>query len=128
MLLVLPNWSSINASLINLFENGSKIPLILSLLVDNILVTDFLDNVNLFNNFFTKQWTPVSNDSTDPVRSCTFEFYVDDMVQIIISLDRNKAHDLDEISIRLIKLCDSTNFVSWIIPQRMEKSKRNSSS
>ena len=80
MLLVLPNWSSINASLINLFENGSKIPLILSLLVDNILVTDFLDNVNLFNNFFTKQWTPVSNDSTVPVRSCTFEFYVDDIV------------------------------------------------
>ena len=55
--------------------NGSKIPLILPLLVDNKLVTDFLDKVNLFNNFFTKKCTPLSNDSTQPqYSSCKYKF------------------------------------------------------
>ena len=49
------------------FVNGSKIPLIPPLLVDNKLVPDFLDKANLFNNFFAKQCTPISNDSAVPV-------------------------------------------------------------
>ena len=49
------------------FLNGSKIPLIPPLLVDNKLVTGFLDKANPFNNFFAKQCTPISNDSTVPV-------------------------------------------------------------
>ena len=48
------------------FVNGCKIPLIPPLLVDK-LVTDFLDKANLFNNFFARQCTPISNDSTVPV-------------------------------------------------------------
>ena len=34
------------------------------------------------------------------------EFFVDDIVNIIRSLDQNKAHGHDEISIRMIKLCN----------------------
>ena len=98
------------------FVNGSKIPLIPPLLVDNKLVTDFLDKANLFNNFFAKQCTPISNDSTVPVninfetreRLSSLEFCVDDIVKIIRSLDQNKAHGHDEISIRMIKLCASS--------------------
>ena len=37
------------------------------LLVENKLVTDFLDKANLFNEFFVKQYIPISNDSTVPV-------------------------------------------------------------
>ena len=81
-------------------------------LVDNKLVTDFLDKANLFNNFFAKQCTPISNGSTIPVcinfetreRRSSLEFCADDIVKIIRSLDQNKAHGHDEISMRMIKL------------------------
>ena len=86
------------------------------LLVDNKLVTDFLDKANLFNNFFVKQCPLISNDSTVPVstdfvtreRLSPVEFCVDDFAKIIRSLDKNKAYDHDEISIRMIKLCASS--------------------
>ena len=99
-------------AILKTFVNGSKIPLISSLLVDNKLITDFLDKANLFNNFFAKQCTPISNDSTVHVsknfvtreRFLSLEFCVDDIVKIIGSLDQNKAHGHDEISIRMIKL------------------------
>ena len=78
-------------AILKTFVNGSKIPLIPPLLVDNKLVTDFLDKANLFKNFFTKQCTPISNDSTVPVsinfetmeRLSSSEFRVDDIVKII---------------------------------------------
>ena len=77
-----------------IFLNGSKIPLISPLLVDNKLLTDFLDKASLFNNFFAKQCTPISNDSTVPVninsetREISLELCVDDIVKIIRSLDQ----------------------------------------
>ena len=40
------------------FVNGSKTPLIPPLLVDNKLVTDFLDKANLFNNFLLNYALP----------------------------------------------------------------------
>ena len=46
--------------------NDNKIPLIPPLLVDK-LATEFLDKANLFNNFFAKRCTPISNDRTLPV-------------------------------------------------------------
>ena len=52
------------------FVNGRKIRLVPALVVDNKLI--FLDKVNLFNNFFSKQYTPISNDSSIPV-SIDFE-------------------------------------------------------
>ena len=98
------------------FVNGSKIPLIPPLLVDNKLVTDFLDKANLFNNFFAKQCTPISNDSTVPANMnfwtreilSSLEFCVDDIFKIIRSLDQNKTHAHDETSIRMKKLCASS--------------------
>ena len=104
-------------TILKTFLNGSKIPLIPPLLVDkNKLVTDFLDKEKSFNNFFTKQCTPISNDSKVPVsinfktreRLSSLEFYVHDIVKIIRSLDQHKAHDHDEVSIRMITLCDSS--------------------
>ena len=75
------------------FLNGSKIPLIPPLVVDNKLVTGFLDKANPFNNFFAKQCTPISNDSTVPVsinfvtmeRLSSLEFCVDDIAKIIFN-------------------------------------------
>ena len=103
-------------AILKTFLNGSKIPLIPPLLVDNKLVTDFLDNADLFNNFFAKQCTPISNDSTVPLninfetreRLSSLESCVDVIVKIIRSLDQNEAHGHNEISIRMIKLCASS--------------------
>ena len=80
------------------FVNSSKISLIPPVLVDNKLLTDFLDIANLFNNFFAKQCTPISNDSAVPVnitfeireRLSSLEFCIDDIAKIIRSLDQNK--------------------------------------
>ena len=38
------------------------------LLVNNNLVTDILEKANLFNNFFTKQYSLLSNDSMVLIR------------------------------------------------------------
>ena len=43
-----------------------KIPLIPPLPVNNIFVTDFKNKDNSFTEFFSKQCTPVANDSSLP--------------------------------------------------------------
>ena len=95
------------------FVNGTKIPLIPPLLVGNQLVTNFLVKANLFNDYFSQQCMTVDNDSSIPPnitfateqKLSTLKFCTDDIVKIIKSLDPNKAHGHDEISIRMIKLC-----------------------
>ena len=90
------------------FVNGTKIPLIPPLLVGNQLVTEFLVKANLFNDYFSQQCTTVDNDSFIPPnitfateqKLSTLEFYTDDIVKIIKTLDPNKAHGHDEISIK----------------------------
>ena len=95
------------------FFNETKNPFIPPLLVGNQLVTDFLINLNLFNDYFSQQCTTVGNNSSIPLnitfateqKVSTLEFCTDDILKIIKSLDPNKAHGHDEISIRMIKLC-----------------------
>ena len=108
-------------TILKIFVNGSKILLIPPLVADNKLVTDFLEKANLFNIFFTKECSPISSDSTVTVsiklesreRLSYLEFGVDDIVMIITSLDRNKAHGHDEISLHMIKLCASSISKPW---------------
>ena len=97
----------------NLKTNGTKTPMNTPLLVGNRFVTGFA--VNLFNDYFSQQFTIISNGSSIPAnitfktkeRLPTFEICSDDIVKFIRSLDLNKAHERDEISIRMIKTCDS---------------------
>ena len=80
-----------------------------SLLVGNQLVTDFLVKANLFNNYFSQQYTTVAKGSSIPPNKAfpteqklsAFEFCTDHIIQMIKSLDPNKAHGHDEISIRI---------------------------
>ena len=53
-------------SILKTFVNGSKIPLISVVLVNNEFVTDFLVKANLFNDFFREQCRPITNDSSLP--------------------------------------------------------------
>ena len=47
-------------SILKTFVNGSKIPLIPPLLVNNEFVTDFLVKANLFNDFIREQCRPMT--------------------------------------------------------------------
>ena len=55
------------------------------LLVNSKIVSDFTKKANIFNDFFAAQ--------------CT--------LKIIKNLNVNKAHGHDDISIRMLKVCDS---------------------
>ena len=102
------NWSALNT-----FVNGSKIPLIPLLSVGNRLVIEFLAKANLFNDFFSKQCSPIVNNSSLPANLTfenenilsTFDFSTRDIVKFIKVLDPNKAPGHDVMSIRMIKLC-----------------------
>ena len=94
--------------------NKRKIPLTPLLLVNNTFVTDFKEKANLFNELFCKQCTPVPNDSTLPTLLETpnetlssIEIIASDIGKIIKALKLNKAHGHNEISIRMLKLCES---------------------
>ena len=84
-------------------------------LVNNEIVSDFTGKANLFNNFFASQCTPISNSSTLPSRNIfktnkrlfALNIKKGDILKIIRKLNVNKAHGHDDISIRMLKICDS---------------------
>ena len=101
-------------TILKTFYSKRKVPLIPPLLVNNSFVTDFKEKANLFNDFFCKQCTPVANDSTLPTLLETpnetlssIEIIASDIGKIIKALKVNKAHGHDEISIKMLKLCES---------------------
>ena len=74
-------------------------------------VTDFKKKAELFNSFFAKQCSIIQNSSKrrltlnkkteNSISSITFN--CNDIATIIRSLDPNKAHGYDMISIRMLK-------------------------
>ena len=103
-------------SIIKTFCNEKQIPLILLLLIDNMFVTDIQTKVNIFNKFFTEQCTPLKNSSVLPVnqiiltqsRLNSIYFNKEEVLKIIRALNIHKAHSHDDISIRMIKICDKS--------------------
>ena len=103
-------------SLLKTLYNGKKIPLIPPILVNNKLISNFKEKANHFNAFFASQCTAVSNDSALPsttnsvsnVSLSSIQFKDQDILKIIRSLNYNKAHGYEDISIRLLKICDSS--------------------
>ena len=98
------------------FLNNKKIPLIPPLFQENRFITDFKEKAELFNSFFAKQCSLIRNDSELPTsltfytnnRLSTVSFSHEDVGKIIQNLNPNKAHGHDNISIRMLKICDST--------------------
>ena len=90
---------------------AKKIPIIPPLLVNDKFVTNFLEKANLFNEFLSKQCQPLRNNSTFP-KSNRYQtknrvndtFANEKLLKIIQSLDVNKAHGYDGISIKMLKL------------------------
>ena len=70
--------------------------------------------INHFNKYIASKCTLINNDSSLP---SSFEFYSqsrlsslniteDNILKIVKALNINKAHGQDQISVRLIKICD----------------------
>ena len=100
-------------SLINTVLNKAKVPLIPPILENGIFITDFTEKAQLFNDYFILQCTTISTDSEIPGDSPVtvplindFIISEDRILNIIRSLNPNKAHGWDDISVRMIKLSD----------------------
>ena len=106
-----PYWSLLKTLL-----NNKKIPCIPPLFHQGKYVTDFKKKAELFNSFFAKQCSIIQNSSKLPltlnkktknsISSITFNR--NDIATIIRSLDPNKAHGYDMISICMLKICDKS--------------------
>ena len=98
--------------LLKIFLNNLKIPVIPPLFHNSKFLTEFKERAKLFNSFFAKQCSLIKNDSKLPPRShlltdkrlSTVKFVNTDILKII-SLNPNKAHGHDKISIRMLRIC-----------------------
>ena len=103
-------------SILKILYNGKKIPLIPPILINNKLISNVKGKANDLNAFFASQCTPVSNNSTLPfvttaVTNASLSsilFNDQDVLKIIHCLNINKAREYDDISIRLLAICEST--------------------
>ena len=79
-------------------------------------VTDIQTKANIFNKFFAYQCAPLKNGSVLPKnqifltqsRICTLAFNEEELMKIIRNLKVHKAHGHDDISIRMVKICDKS--------------------
>ena len=101
-------------TLINTVLNKAKIPIIPPLLENGLFVTDFTEKAQIFNDYFILQCTTIDTGSEIPhdapvPTSQISEFLISDdkILNIIRSLNPNKAHGWDDISVRMIKLSDA---------------------
>ena len=90
---------------------NKKLPTIPPLLVDGEMVSDFCKKANIFNNFFASIFTLTNNTSRLPSfsyragsRIKSSQVTENDILAIIKSLDPNKAHGCDNISIKMTKI------------------------
>ena len=102
-------------SLINTVLNRAKIPIIPPLLDNGLFITDFTEKAQIFNYYFILQCTTIDTGSEIPrdapgALSMISDFVISEekILNIIRSLNPNKAHGWDEISIRMIKLSDAS--------------------
>ena len=95
------------------FCNGRKIPLIPPTLKGNKYVSDFKEKTNYFNEFFSLQCSPVVNSSVLPSKSYLTASSLEsitisgsDILKTIRSVGINKAHGHDDVSVRMMEICD----------------------
>ena len=99
-------------SILKSFINWKKVPIIPPLLINDHFVSNFNEKANYFNDFFVNQCSLINNHSKLPLNrdsiTTSFLSFVSikesDILSILKSLDANKAHGHDHISIRMLKL------------------------
>ena len=103
-------------SLLNTFLNNKNIPYISPLLHYGKFIMGFKKKAELFNDFFTKQFSRVNNNSKLSSfltkKTCkslsSVEFSTYDILKMIKNLNWNKAHGPDMISIQMLKIFDES--------------------
>ena len=102
-------------SILNHFFYNKKIPAIPHLLVDSNFVSNFCEKANLFNNCFGSICTPIKNNSRlfpfiykANTRIRCFCVTSKDILSIINSLNSSKVHGYQNISIKMIKICNES--------------------
>ena len=109
-------------SLLKIFSNDKKIPLIAPLFYENRFITVFKEKAELFNSFSSNQCSLLKNCSklptnlryvTDKVLR-TINFTTDNIEKVIESLNPKKAHGHDNISIRMLKICGDAITVQFL--------------
>ena len=85
-----------------MFLNNKKIPLIPPLYYDNRFITDFKEKAELFNSFFSKQCSLISNNSSLP----SYINYTTEKCLSTVALSvALTAHGPGNITIRMLKIC-----------------------
>ena len=92
-------------------------------MIDDKFVTDIQSKGNIFNKFFADQCIPLKNNSVLPTnqmfltqaRLGSLDFNEGEILKIIRPLNVNKAHGHDDISIRMIKICEKSLLKPLII-------------
>ena len=99
-------------SLLTIFLNNKKILLIPPLTHENHCIINFKEKAELFDSFFSNQCSLLKNCSKRPTniiyvtdkRLRTINFTDDNKEKNIVSLNPNKAHGHDNISIRMLNI------------------------
>ena len=105
------NWKAY-WSILKSFTDWKKVPIILPLLINDHFVTNFNEKANYFNDFFVNQCSLINNHSKLPLNRdsitasllSSVSIKESEILSILKSLDANKAHGHDDISIRMLKL------------------------
>ena len=101
------------AKSINRLLNKKKFTNIPPLLENDIFVTNVQTKTTIFNDFFAKQCSLLENEAVLPALFPRTSLILEDIevsprqiLELIRSLDSNKAHGCDDVSISLLKICD----------------------
>ena len=101
-------------SLINKILNKAKTPEIPPLLENDTFVLELKTKAQIFNDYFILQCSTFNTGSEIPQNSTvnvaklsSISITDDEILDIIRSLKPNKAHGWDNVSVRMIKYCDS---------------------
>ena len=92
-------------------------------MVNDKFVTDVKMKACIFNKFFAQQCTPLKNDSVLPINQIfltqsllsSLDVNENKILEITRALNICKANCYDDISIRMIKLCDKSLTKPFII-------------
>ena len=96
-----------------IFLNNKKTPLIQSLFHENFFIAGSKERAEIFNSFFSSQCSllnklPINPRYVTDKKLRTINFKADNIEKIIVSLNSNKTHTHNSISIRMFKICGHT--------------------
>ena len=101
--------------IINRVMNKCRAPIIPPLFVDNVFVLNCGEKAKLFNEWFSKQCTPITNNSVLPNLNFLTDARIDhvstqneEIISLIRHLNPNKASGSDGISGQMLLLCDNS--------------------